>query len=300
MTGYQLRTITDPAQAALLALLVQEPGNWHIHALDMPYRLSSTWQDHGGEIGLWERDGELLAWALFLPPWWNVDYALHESVRGTALEAEIFAWGKAQMNAYATRSGEDFWGSFEFFADAPGAEQTRHALEAQGFQPFTWSTLRLTLDLRQELAPPELPAGFQVRPLAGAAEAAAYVQLHRDVFNSDRMTLAWRLRTLAQAAYRPDLDLLLVDPAGTLAGFCVCWVSGADAHIEPLGIHPDFQGQGLGKALERTAAHRLRDQGITTLHIDHASFNETALAVSQQSGFKLSRTALRYYVEIEP
>jgi hypothetical protein len=159
-------TTTNPDLTQLHSLLNTDPQYPHIHRVDMPYRLTSTWQEHGCEVGMWQQEGELMAWAVFQPPWWNLDFALHPLLRGTALEKEIFVWGAAQMKSYAQRSGDEFWGSVEFFADTPGVAQTIDHLIQLGFQKFDWSVIRLEIDLDQELPQPQLPAGFTIRPLA--------------------------------------------------------------------------------------------------------------------------------------
>jgi ribosomal protein S18 acetylase RimI-like enzyme len=293
-------TTTHPDYERLQSLLDQGNDDPHIHAIDMPYRLTSTWQDQECEIGLWERDSELVAWAVFQPPWFNVDYAMHPSLQGTLLETEIFSWGKEQMSKYANDTWSSFYGSFEFASDAPLAQITKKHLEAQGFQPFDWIVIQFTLDLKQNLPSPQLKSGFQIRPLRGISEAQVYVDLHRAAFDSNKMTLSWRERTLTHPDYRPELDLVVVNPNDEPVGFCICWTWQDAGHIEPLGVHPDHQGQGLGKALELTAAQILRDYGINTLHADHVSFNEKAIALSRKTGFKQFQNALRYYVPISP
>lgn len=300
MKHIRFSTTTNPDYERLQNLVDQGSDDPHIHAIDMPYRLTSTWQEQGGEIGLWEKDGELVAWAVFQPPWFNVDYAMHPSVHGSLLEMEIFSWGKEQMSKYANHTGSQFYGSFEFASDAPHAQTIKKHLEAQGFQPFDWSIIQFTLDLKQSLPLPQLMSGFEIRPLRGISEAQVYVDLHCAAFDSDKMTLSWRERTLTHPGYKPELDLVVVNPNNEPVGFCICWTWQGAGHIEPLGVHPNYQGQGLGKALELTAAHILQDHGFQTLRVDHASFNGTAIALSQKTGFKQFKNALRYYVAVSP
>jgi ribosomal protein S18 acetylase RimI-like enzyme len=293
-------TTTNPDYERLQGLLYQSTNNLHIHAIDMPFRLTSTWQDQECEVGLWEREGKLVAWAVFQPPWWNVDYALHSSVQGTLLELEIFSWGKEQMRSYANLTGEEFYGSFEFFSDASHAQNTAQYLENQGFQKFDWSTIRFTLDLKQSLRSPQPMNDFRVRPLRGVSEVDLYVDLQRTVFDSSNMTSSWRKRTLEHPAYKPEFDLVVVNSADEPVGFCICWTWQDVGQIEPLGILPEYQGKGLGRALELTASQILRDHGIHTMYVDHSSFNKAAIALSRQTGFKQSKNALRYYVEVGP
>lgn len=299
MKSNHFTTTVNPNLVRLQTLLNADPQHPYIHRVDMPYRLTSTWQDQGCQLSMWEKGDQLLAWAVFQPAWWNLDYMLEPSLRGTAWELELLAWGKAQMMSYAQRSGEEFWGSVEFFADSPGVEQTIDHLKQLGFQKFDWSTVRMQIDFDQSLPQPQLPAGFTIRPLLGSAEVEVYVSLHRAAFGSEKMTTAWRMRTLLHPAYKPELDLVVVNPEDKPVGFCICWLWQEVGQIEPLGVHPDYQGQGLGRALELTALQHLRQQGARSVLVDHTSFNETAIALSLQTGFKQVNNALRYYMDVK-
>ncbi len=208
-------------------------------------------------------------------------------------------WGKDQMEQYANRSGENFWGSIEFFADTPRAEQTVENLDALGFTKFDWSTLRFELDLQQELPAAPVPAGYKIRPLRGKTEVQAYVNLHQSAFGSKKKTLDWRKRTLEHPAYRSEIDLVVENAEGIPVGFCVCWLWQTVGQIEPLGVQPAHQGQGLGRALELAAYQRLREHGADKMLVDHVSLNEKAIAISLQTGFRKSHNALRYYVDVK-
>lgn len=99
------------------------------------------------------------------------------------------------------------------FADQ---EETLLNLEQRGFASQadvgedSWSKVMLRRSV--DLAKPEgsLPSNFCIRPLAGASEVEAYVELHRAVFESRNMTVEWRNRTLRQTEHIPDLDLVAV------------------------------------------------------------------------------------------
>lgn len=293
-----MKTVTSYDHPGLNALLEADPEHPHIHVVDIPYRLTSIWQDHDCEIGVWERAGQVVAWAVFQPAWWNLDFVVHPTLRGSELEQEVFAWGKAQMAQYSRRTGEEFWGSVELFRDAPQAAQTIKNLEAVGFAPFDWSILRFELDQSQALSPARLPDGYTLRPLHGQREVHAYVALHRAAFGSEIMTTAWRTRMLRHPAYRAEFDLIVENSDNAPVGFCVGWQHGPVGQIEPLGVHPDYQGMGLGEALERSACRILRSGGADLIRVDHASFNEKAIALSLKTGFRQRHDACRYYVDI--
>jgi len=126
-------------------LLNVDPEHPHIHIVDMPYRITSTWQDHACEPGIWGKEGQAVARAIFQPAWWNLDYA---------------------------------------------------------------------------------------------------------------------------------------------------------GQIEPLGIHPDHQGMGLGKALEISAYQILKNRRASLIKVDHASFNDKAIALSLKTGFRQKNKALRFFIDI--
>jgi ribosomal protein S18 acetylase RimI-like enzyme len=147
---------------------------------------------------------------------------------------------------------------------------------------------------------PELPRGFSVRPLRGISEVELYVSLQRAAFESEKMTVDWRTRTLEHPAYVPEIDLVVVDPQDQPVGFCVCWLRDGVGQIEPLGVHPDYQGMGLGRALEAAALGLMWQHGARKILVDHVSLNESAIALSTQTGFKQRHNALRYYIDMQP
>lgn len=300
MAAVKHSTTTVPDWDRLAALLFTAGVPTHIHSVDMPYRLTSTWHEYPCQLGLWEHEAALIAWALFMPAWWNVDYVLHPSRHGSQLEADIISWGMRQMQTFATAASKSFYGSVELFADSPNLTATQAHLDSLGFTKFDWSTRRFTLNLETNTFTQPLPPPLRVRPLKGIDEVDAYVELHRAAFGTDMMTTAWRKRTLAHPAYDPTIDLVLVNDKDEPIGFCICWQHGATAHIEPLGIHPDYQGQGVGQALEHAACRLLQARGVRTLQVDHTSFNEAAIALALRTGFQPSNDALRYYIEVTP
>ena len=151
MNAIHFSTAVIPDPDRLHPLLSADPQHPHIHRVDMPFRLTSSWQDEGCEIGLWEEGDRLLAWAVFQPPWWNLDYVIDPLAQGSSLEEEVLGWGQEQILGYAKRTGEEFYGSVEFFEDSPKVEQRVDYLEALGFQEFDWSTVRFDKNFNQGL-----------------------------------------------------------------------------------------------------------------------------------------------------
>jgi ribosomal protein S18 acetylase RimI-like enzyme len=108
------------------------------------------------------------------------------------------------------------------------------------------------------------------------------------------------MRTLKHPAYRPEIDLVIVSPEDKPVGFCVSWMWQERGQIEPLGVHPERQGKGLGRALVPAALQALRSQGARSVYVDHVSLNEKAIALSLQIGFKQINNALRFFIDVHP
>ena len=57
-----------------------------------------------------------------------------------------------------------------------------------------------------------------------SAEIQAYVDLHRQVFQSESMTHAWRTHATQMTDYINALDLVIASDQGEIFGFCVAWL----------------------------------------------------------------------------
>jgi ribosomal protein S18 acetylase RimI-like enzyme len=306
MSLTRFSTTHQPNFVRYQELFTIDPTYPHVHLVDMPFRLTSPWQDQGCELGVWKQDTTMVAWAVFQPPWRNIDYAIVPSERGSSLEQELLAWGKEQMKHYSLRTGKHFYGSVELYEDTPHLERTEASLHALGFDTLDASTLRLEkldasilrfeIDLQQAFPEYQLPEGYIIRPLRGKAEAQESVHLMNAVFGSNWMTNTWRLRTFEHPAYRPAIDLVVTNPDNHLVGFCSCWLWHHLGQIEPLGVHPDYQRMGLGRALELAAMGVVWNQGARLLYVDHGSSNEKARALSRKAGFRQINNALKYYI----
>lgn len=165
-------------------------------------------------------------------------------------------------------------------------------MQAQGFveeeERYAWFEHPLA-----ELPPvPSLPDGFTLRPLAGESEAAAYTEVHRAAFQSISMTPEWRVRTIHMPSYRPALDVVVIAPDGSIAGFCVGWFEPSRhvAQVEPIGVHPRFQQQGLGRVLLLEIIRRFKEQGATSALVQTDLERTLACRAYESVGFEQVHT----------
>jgi ribosomal protein S18 acetylase RimI-like enzyme len=289
-------------QHLMIALAHTDP-TVNLHVSDLPYRLSSWAFDDLDNVGIWvdERD-QLVAWAVLQTPFWAVDYVMRSDAP-IQLHQHLLTW--ADHRAQAARgmaSARPKW-----FINVFSDQQQRIAdLEAAGWAcqanvgDDSWSKVFMVRSL--DSAPPDasIPTGFTIRPLGGPSEVAAYVALHRAIFESESMTAAWRHSTLQQPAYVPTLDLVAVAPDGRLAAFCVCWFDAVGptdrpcGQIEPLGVHADVRGHGLGRAMLTEGLQRLHQHGAQDVVLETDDYRNDAFALYEAAGFQVTRNVLVY------
>jgi ribosomal protein S18 acetylase RimI-like enzyme len=278
-------------QQVMLALARQYPKE-HLRVLDLPYRFCSWALDDPQNTRLWfDTGGNLLGWAVLQTPFWTVDLTCSPDA-APFLYAEMLAWADERARQLAgTPGGRPAWFVMVF------SDQAGHIreLESAGFAnqadvgEDSWSKVFMRRASEIPVKDYRIPPGFTVRPLANEAEVEAYVTLHRVVFESKNMTVEWRRRTLQQPDYRPDLDLIVAAPDGSLAAFCVCWLHGNEAQIEPLGCHPDYRRYALGRLALAEGLRRLQDAGAVHIFVETDNYRDTALKLYEHMGFQVMR-----------
>jgi mycothiol synthase len=288
------RPLQNESDKALLLALAQKYRSETLHDIDLPYRLCSWGLDELQNTQLWfDETGQLVGWAIMQTPFWTIDYQFAPQLVAE-LHPKILAWADTRAKAIIDEpSGHDLWFAMAFTRQIARIKD----LEALGFKsqthaeyPRAKALLRHTQPLASEMKP--LPEGFTIRPLAGRAEAPAYVELHRAAFDTKNMTKPWRARTLQHPLYRPDLDLVVTASNGRLAAFCIAWLD-HDAkgtpigRIEPLGVHPDFRKLGLGRAALVEAMRRLQTLGVNTIYVESDKTEGSTFNFYQSLGFEL-------------
>jgi ribosomal protein S18 acetylase RimI-like enzyme len=288
----------DQVQMIRLALEHQADT---MHAIDLPYRLSSWALDDPENVALWVDDGDqLLAWAVMQTPFWSADYVIHPAVE-RLLHPQLLGWINQRARALlGTIYARPCWFVNVFANQA----LRRQELEAAGFanqaaaDEDAWSKVWM---LRRQAAVPEYPApsGFTLRSLAGEREAAAYAALHQQVFESKNMTTQWRLRTLKHPGYRRELDTVVAAPGGRLAAFCVGWMAESPANglvgqVEPLGCHAHFRRYALGRVALCETLRRLQRLGVNNVYVETDSYRNTAFRLYESLGFQVAREVRVY------
>lgn len=158
---------------------------------------------------------------------------------------------------------------------------------------------QMARDLDGPLDPPVLPDGVTLRAYRPGDDDAAWLAVNARAF--DRHPEQGRLRASDLAARRAEPwfcadDLVLAERHGQLVGFTWLKVEpGADeGELYVLGVDPDAQGVGLGKALTAVTLERLAQRGLRRAVLFTDGDNDAAVATYRRAGFAVVRRDVQY------
>ncbi|MCA1899776.1 MAG: GNAT family N-acetyltransferase [Chloroflexi bacterium] len=239
------------------------------------------WFDHGRPIGwAYVDDGDNLQWEL-------------EKSYVDVVGAEMVAWGEDCIRAAGESSTldascrEDYKERVDF-------------LKRHGFRQTENFSIHMKRDLSQPIPEPELPPGYLIRPVKGIEEAAAIAATHRAAFETDYMTAENRLIIMNSSEYDPTLDLLVVAPDGTIAGYCTCSTApDGGGFTDPVAVHPDHQRKGLSKALLLKGLQALKERGMTFARFTTSGDNISMQKAGESAGFVVESRNLWFEKEVK-
>jgi mycothiol synthase len=147
---------------------------------------------------------------------------------------------------------------------------------------------------RLDVPIPAVPIDFVIRS-ATYADAERLALVHSGAFGSgwSRANYADRMR---MPGYDPQDEIAAVHADGTFIGFTITWYDEMNSvgHFEPVGVHRDFHRLGVGSALLRAGMERMRDAGMASATVWHASAEDRAVAFYQSNGFTSVNAVTRW------
>ncbi|MEU2788766.1 mycothiol synthase [Streptomyces sp. NPDC007100] len=173
-------------------------------------------------------------------------------------------------------------------------------------------TLGMTLfrELRQmrrplsglELAEPALPEGVTVRTYQPGTDDAAWLEANAAAFAHHPEQGSLTQRDLDDRKAEPWFDpkgFFLAEKDGRLIGFHWTKVHADEGlgEVYVVGVRPDAQGGGLGKALTAIGLRHLAGQGVPTAMLYVDADNVPAVTVYERLGFTTHETDLMYRTE---
>lgn len=273
--------------------LAHLPGGSTVIDFEEQAQLASVRQS----IRLW-LDGAGLVAIAWVDDYNNLVFDLHPRGDSPQLEREIVAWGLAIMRKRNAKMGE----TNTLDASCQAANLARIALlERSGFQRDEVRSLHYARSLEDQLPECPLPPGFDLRAARGEGEVDALVALHRAAFGTENMTVEERLAIMRAPNYVPDLDLLVTAPDGELCAFCICGIDepgGEVGYTDPIGVHPGYQGRGLGKAVVGAGLRLLRERGVKRVEVGTSSQNQAMQRLAGSMGFGLVSESVWFSKEV--
>ncbi|MFI9813012.1 mycothiol synthase [Saccharothrix variisporea] len=159
--------------------------------------------------------------------------------------------------------------------------------------------LRLRRPLDDTLPEPKLPDGVRLRAFEPGRDEAAVVYVNHRAFSWHPEQGAMSIEDVRDKEHEHWFDpkgfLLAVDAEERLLGFH--WTkthTGDLGEVYVVGVDPDAQGGGLGKALTLAGLEHLRGTGRTEVMLYVESDNAPALAVYARLGFEKWDSDVQY------
>ncbi|MFE4373516.1 mycothiol synthase [Streptomyces sp. NPDC056835] len=183
-----------------------------------------------------------------------------------------------------------------------GRSAARHLAQVLGLTLF-----RELRQLRRPLVPPAipepvLPAGVTIRTFVPGQDDAAWLAVNAAAFAHHPEQGALAQRDLDDRIAEPWFDpkgFFLAERDGELIGFHWTKVHAEEqlGEVYVLGIRPDAQGGGLGKALTAIGLRHLAAQGLPTAMLYVDADNTAAVTVYERLGFSTHEVDLMYRTE---
>lgn len=183
-----------------------------------------------------------------------------------------------------------------------GKSAARHLAQVLGLTMF-----RELRQLRRPLEPldiaePVLPDGVTVRTFVPGQDEAAWLAVNAAAFAHHPEQGGLTRRDLTDREAEPWFDpkgFFLAERDGRLIGFHWTKVHAAEhlGEVYVVGISPDAQGGGLGKALTAIGLRHLAAQGLPTAMLYVDADNTAAVTVYERLGFATHEVDLMYRTE---
>ena len=263
-------------------------------------------------IGIFNDSGLMLGYAVFVAtseipvhPWvnWGVDPAYHCG----DFSAQLLSWADEISRTVIPRCPPDtrisLWSELH-----KGYTAGENALIHAGYAPNR-EYYEMRIKMTERPVPPELPAGFVIRPYRHEQDLPAWLELVRDSFSDhyghieqpfEKDLETFRHWLNNDPYIDPDLVMLAADEAtGELAG-CVLPMTEDQrnpgvGYIDTVGVRRAFRRRGLTSAMLQRSFAEYWDRGFKTIGLDVDGESLTnAVALYERAGMHVHHSYVSY------
>jgi mycothiol synthase len=275
-------------------------GCYYVHTGDLSWWLGYPPNESARRenITLWETpEGELAAWVLLDPEWGTFDVFIHPDWFAHPAAGDLVAWAAEQAARRVSASAEAAIRTMWIAEDDTISIERLNRLGFRCIERYSQLCQRQLGS--QPLPEPQLPPGFLARPVAGTQEAKLRAAASHAAFESSLPFEAYwprYLRFMQSALYPTGSDLVIEAQDGQIAAFCICWLDSLNrvGLFEPVGVHPEFQRRGLGKAILQEGLRRMQAGGMESAIVGTGYDNTPALNLYQATEFEFSLRLLTF------
>ncbi len=232
------------------------------------------------------------------------------SVQGAALLAED---GSAELAVLPAARGRGIGGALldTLLSQEPQAQVWAHGdlPAAQGVARsrdlvVTRNLWRMErpVDGEPAIGPAQVPAGFAARSFRPGTDERAWLDLNATAFahhpEQGRMTMDDLHERMEQPWFEAAGLLLIEDVGGDDPRLVAShWTKVAEpdvGEVYVVAVHPEYQGQGLGKAVTALGLHHLAGRGVRTIELYVEGDNAPAVATYSGWGFARASVDVMY------
>ncbi|KGM11797.1 mycothiol acetyltransferase, partial [Cellulomonas bogoriensis 69B4 = DSM 16987] len=159
--------------------------------------------------------------------------------------------------------------------------------------------MAMDLDPGRGTVPPDVPPSTRLRAFVPGRDEQAWLDVNARAFDwhpeQGRMGLP-DLRARQDEPWFDPADLLLAERGGRVVAFAWCKLEpGSDeGELYALGVHPDAQGTGLGRALTHVVLAHLAARGRSRAVLFTEATNTAAVRTYRSVGFVTDRVDVQH------
>lgn len=150
---------------------------------------------------------------------------------------------------------------------------------------------------------PKFPTDVEVRPFEPGVDEAAWLEVNNASFRGHPEQGTWDEATLKRRMDETWFDpkgLIMAFQNGQLRGSCWTKVHATKnvGEIYVIGVSPDYEGRGLGKALVLAGMEHLSKAGLGEIMLYVDSDNDRAVGLYEHLGFHVNHVDRAYVIDL--